>query len=138
MGAVPSVSARNTMAQFLSDTALSRANTGTSSAKAKSSDSSVSAARTNPADILDLSERARAMLERNKSDQLAADRLDTLFAIVKRDQEPEAKRSKYNAFDLGSEFSGQSGSKQHAKRLSREMLVVHYLSNLYRSSKSSS
>jgi len=131
MGAVPSVSARNTMAQFLSDTALSRANAGRSSAKATNANASAA----NPADILDLSERAKAMLERNKSDQRVADRLDTLFAIVKRDQEPEAKRSKYNAFELGGEFSGQSGSKKQAKRLSREMLVVHYLSNLYRSSK---
>ena len=127
MGAVPSVSARNTMAQFLSDTALSRANAGRSSAKATNANASAA----NPADILDLSERAKAMLERNKSDQRVADRLDTLFAIVKRDQEPEAKRSKYNAFELG----GESGSKKQAKRLSREMLVVHYLSNLYRSSK---
>lgn len=132
--AVPSVSARNTMAQFLNDTALARANTGASSAKAKNSDTS--AASTNPADILDLSERARAMLERNKSDQLVADRLDTLFAIVKRDQEPEAKRSKYNAFELGGELSGQSASKQQAKTLSRNMFVIHYLSNLYRSTKS--
>jgi hypothetical protein len=135
--AVPSVSARATMAQFLNDTALSRANAGTSLAKANNSDSLASAAGTNPADILDLSERAKAMLERNKSDQLLADRLDMVFAVVKRDQEP-AKRSKYNAFELGGEFSRQSRSKQQAKTLSRNMLVIHYLSNLYRSTKMSS
>jgi hypothetical protein len=135
MGAVPSVSARNTMAQFLNDTALSRASAGTSSAKARNSDAST--ARTNPADILDLSERARAMLERNKSDQLVADRLDTLFAIVKRDQEPEAKRSKYNAFEPSGEFSGQAASKQYAERQSRNRLVLKYLTSLYRSGKMS-
>jgi hypothetical protein len=137
MGAVPSVSARNTMAQLLSDTALSRAKAGTSSTKAKNADASTSAASTNPADILDLSERAKAMLERNKSDQLVADRLDTLFAIVKRDQEPEAKRSKYDAFELGGEFSGQTASKQYTKQQSRNRLVLNYLTSLYRSGKSS-
>jgi hypothetical protein len=134
--AVPSASARTTMAQFLNDTALSRANAGKSLAKANNSDSLASAAGTNPADILDLSERAKAMLERNKSDQLLADRLDMVLAVVKRDQQP-AKRAKYNAFELGGEFSGQSGSKHQAKTLSRNMLVIHYLSNLYRSTKMS-
>lgn len=131
--AVPSVSARTTMAQFLSDTALSRTKAGTSSVQAWNSDPTASAASTDPVDILDLSVRAKAMLERNKTDQLVADRLDLLFAIAKIDQEPEAKRSKYGAYEPGGDFSGQTASKQHANRQSRNRLVLNYLQSLYRS-----
>lgn len=97
--AIPNVLARNAMAALLGDTGSSQANARTLSAKAKSSDPAASDPSTDPIDTLDLSVRAKAMLERNKIDQLVADRLDELFALADGDDPAEVQAKSSDSKD---------------------------------------
>jgi hypothetical protein len=103
-GAIPNVWARHTMAALLGDTGSSQTSAVALSAKAKRSNPETSVAATRPLDMVDLSVRAKAMLERNKVDQLVAGRLDELLAIWDGDDPAEAHTKSSDSQDRASKL----------------------------------
>jgi hypothetical protein len=77
MSAIAAVnsSATSAVASLLSDAASAATAGGSSTSTAKKSDQAASSARGNPVDIVDLSDRAKQILARAKTEQVAADKL---------------------------------------------------------------
>ena len=104
-----SASANSAVASLIKDASSSGATTA--SQGSASSSSAPSASSTDPADTVDLSDRAKQFLARAKSEQLAADKLNTLLQSLKN---PDGKdiASKAKIGDQTSLFDQLSGQLQ--------------------------
>jgi hypothetical protein len=104
-------SAADAVVSLLSNAASSVTNAGTPAAKATTSDPAASSARSNPGDIVDLSDRAKATLARAKTEQFAADKLT---AQLQSARDPDGKNTapKTNSEDGSQLFDKLSGRSQ--------------------------
>lgn len=110
--AVAKPSAYNAAASLLNSATSSTADAPPKNGEAPSPDSATSSA--NPTDTVDLSDRAKQILARAKSEQLAADKLNALLQSIKN---PDGKgiASKAGTSDQTSLFDQLSGSQTSSK-----------------------
>uniref|UniRef100_Q07S48 Uncharacterized protein n=1 Tax=Rhodopseudomonas palustris (strain BisA53) TaxID=316055 RepID=Q07S48_RHOP5 len=113
MNAIAAVnsSATSAVASLLSDAASAATAGGTSVATAKKSNQAGSSASRNPVDIVDLSDRAKQILARARTEQVAAGKLSDLVQSL---QSPDGKTNaaKPKSDDAASLFDKLSGRAQ--------------------------
>jgi hypothetical protein len=110
MSAIAAVnsSATSAVASLLSDTASAATAAGT--AADKTTQATAESSSRNPVDIVDLSDRAKAILERNKVDQLVAERLAQQVVSSKDGGKTKAATSSSSTGESSKLFGALSGS----------------------------